>query len=433
MIINKYVQRQVSKQAWLVWSLAATFFFFEYVIRVAPGVMASDLMHDLNAGAFVVGLMSALFYYPYVAMQLPVGMLVDRYGAHRLLTVMAFICALSCFIFGGAPNIFVASVGRLLLGFASSFAFVSILKLAVNWFEPNKFPLLAGLTQALGMFGGVSGEAPMSFLVKGVGWRNASYISGAIFLILSVLIGIWVKDSPERRTQAIKRAQPKKPEFRLIEGLMLVLRSKGLWINAATGGFLFASTAAFAELWGVTYLEQAFHMSHHAAATAVMMIFVGWGIGAPLMGIWAGRVNNVRPLLISAASGCGLITLALLYWTSLSGNAVGVMLFCYGLMNSALIIVYARAGDIHPKCLAGTSMAFANMSSVIVGSLLQPIIGRLMDQHWTGQINAEGVRQYTVDAMQHSFWVMPVCFGIAIVLAFYLPKEMAIPHLQTQK
>src|SRR3989338_3340653 len=138
---------------WVVWALAASFFLFEYVTRVAPSVMANQLMQEFHVYALGLGALSAFFYYPYIVMQVPVGMLVDRFGPRRLLTVMVLMCALSNFIFGIAHNIWMADLGRFLMGFSSAFAFVSCLKLATSWFYPIRFPLLAGITQALGMVG----------------------------------------------------------------------------------------------------------------------------------------------------------------------------------------------------------------------------------------------------------------------------------------
>src|SRR5687768_6752451 len=157
---------------WLIWGLGAAFFFAEYVARVAPSVMVPELMKSFNVDAMAIGSLSAFFSYAYVSMQIPVGILVDRYGPHRLLTVMCIVCGLGCFLFAAASNIISANLGRFLMGFGASFAFVGSLKLAVLWFPANRFGLLAGLTQAVGMVGAAIGQAPISLVVAHLGWQT---------------------------------------------------------------------------------------------------------------------------------------------------------------------------------------------------------------------------------------------------------------------
>src|ERR1700722_11221771 len=102
---------------WLIWGLGAAFFFAEYFARVAPSVMVPDLMRDFGVNAQALGTLSAFFYYAYVSMQIPVGILVDRYGPHRLLTVMCILCGLGCLLFASAKDVMAADIGRFLMGF----------------------------------------------------------------------------------------------------------------------------------------------------------------------------------------------------------------------------------------------------------------------------------------------------------------------------
>ena len=169
---------------WIIWGLGAAFFLFEYVVRVSPSVMAPWLIQDFHTNALGVGTLSGLYYYPYIFMQLPVGALVDRYGSHRLLTLMTALCALACVMFAQASTLWLAGLARMLIGFATAFAFVGALKLVTLWFPIEKFALLAGCTQALGMLGGAIGEAPMSYVVRELGWQQATMWCSLLFLIL---------------------------------------------------------------------------------------------------------------------------------------------------------------------------------------------------------------------------------------------------------
>src|SRR3990167_2735421 len=182
--------------AWLVFGLAAAFYFSDYLARVAPSVMHKVLQRDFGINEAGFGLLTASFYIPYIFMQIPVGLTVDRFSIRHLLTLMAIITGIGCCIFGVAHNLFGAAIGRMLIGFSAAFAFVSALRLATAWFPPAMLGLLAGLTQALGMLGASAGEAPLSGLVSVVGWRQSMFVMMAFFIALSWLLYRYVQDKP---------------------------------------------------------------------------------------------------------------------------------------------------------------------------------------------------------------------------------------------
>ena len=407
---------------WVVWALGASFFLFEYVVRVSPSVMAPWLIQDFHTNALGVGTLSGLYYYPYILMQLPVGALVDRYGSHRLLTMMTALCAVACVMFAQANTLWVAGLARMLIGFATAFAFVGALKLVTQWFPIERFALLAGCTQALGMIGGAVGEAPMSYLVREIGWQGATMWCSLLFLTLSFLFALLVRDNPP---QPVLNQLQQTPEATtgIFSGLKNVISRKDMWINAGFAGFLYASSAAFAELWGVTFLQHAYHLTHQQAANASIMIFIGWGVGGPLTGWVAGKVQNRRPLRMFSAISGGVLMSIVLYSSSFSYIMLSSILFVYGMTNSGLMLAYTTAGEIEPREIAGTSIAFANMASVIVGAALQPIIGGLMDSHWDGALNAVGHRIYSPETMREVLFLLPICFAISAVFAWFVPES----------
>ncbi|MBX9702543.1 MAG: MFS transporter, partial [Silvanigrellaceae bacterium] len=143
---------------YFIWLLGAFFYLIDYVIRVSPSVLTPTLMQFFNANAFAIGGFSAFFYYAYIGMQIPVGILVDKFGPKFLLVGSALICAGSTFMFAEMQTITIGFLSRLLMGFGASFAFVGTLKLISIWFPGDKFAFLAGMTQAMGMVGAMVGQ-----------------------------------------------------------------------------------------------------------------------------------------------------------------------------------------------------------------------------------------------------------------------------------
>lgn len=185
-----------SLRAAMVWGLAAIFYFYEIMLLVSPSVMVDDLTLSFSTSAEQLGSLAAFYYYAYASMQIPVGLLMDSYGPRILLTFAAGLCAIGCLIFGFAPTLIIAEIGRFVMGIGGSFAVVGCLKLASIWFPVNRFALLTGVMVAVGMMGGVFGQAPVAKLVMSVGWRQTAYLGALIGAILSIIIWFVVADHP---------------------------------------------------------------------------------------------------------------------------------------------------------------------------------------------------------------------------------------------
>ncbi len=384
--------------------------------------MANQLAASFHIDAFLLGSLSAFFYYAYVSMQIPVGVLVDRFGPHRLLTVMAVLCAIAAYIFSLAQNLAVAEMARLLIGFSASFAFVGALKLASLWFPPNRFGLLAGFTQAIGMFGAAIGDAPMSLVVEKIGWRDTMQLIALAFFILAILIGLIVRDQPKRSTAPLGR---KKTEP-ILQYLKCVLSNKQSWINAGFAAVVYAPTASLAELWGPKFLAAKYHVSLTLGASMNSFIFIGWAIAGPLAGFYSDRLGRRKPLMIISALCCAVILAAILYVPNLPMSLCYLLLFLFGVANTGVGVSYALSTEINPHRLSGTSLAFCNMASVIFGALLQPIMGKILDLNWTGHF-MHGARIYNNYAYQVAFTVLPIGCLIGVVLAIWV-KESYCKH-----
>ncbi len=151
------------------WFLCAVFFLYAFVQRVAPSVMVDDLMRDFAVGGALLGNLSAYYYYAYAGSQIPVGVLMDRFGPRRLVTLAAALAGAGSLVFVLADGLWLASIGRLMIGFGCAFSFVGALNYAALWFPPNRFATLSGWAQMLGVLGGIIGQAPLGYLVETAG------------------------------------------------------------------------------------------------------------------------------------------------------------------------------------------------------------------------------------------------------------------------
>lgn len=427
-IMNRNQTRKKLGHAWLVWGLAAAFYFSDYMARVAPSVMHRFLQHDFSMNEAQFGILTASFYVPYILMQIPVGLLVDRISVRWALTFMSLLTAFGCCVFGLADSLMVASIGRMFIGFSAAFAFISALRLAISWFPPSMLGLLAGLTQALGMLGAATGQAPVSFLVGSVGWRHSMLIVAFLFILLAVLLYQYVRDTPVIKT--CKTQAHLQETVGVLKSLRMVLSMPQTWINAFYAGFLFAPTAVIGESLGAAYLQYGRGLNAHVAAFSVGLVFIGWSIGGPISGWVSDRIGRRKPLMIFSALMGLILSSCLVFIPTLDKTTLYVLLFLFGLTNTGVAIAYAVATELHQRAVVGTAIAFTNMASIFVGASLQPLIGKCVD-HVAGA-RAYNVEQLALPDFQFGLKFLPLCSLVALLLAFIV-KETYCNPLKNEK
>jgi nitrate/nitrite transporter NarK len=419
--IEIYNRKHYLSFAWLVWGLAAAFYFSDYLARVAPGVMHRYLQIDFGINEAGFGILTASFYVPYILMQIPVGLTVDRLSIRCLLTAMSLLTAFGCCVFGLADGLLMGSVGRMLIGFSAAFAFVCSLRLATSWFPPTMLGLLAGLTQSLGMLGAAAGEAPVSFLVSNVGWRHSMLIIAFLFIALAGLLYQFVQDRPQGQRNEVHSVK----RLSIMQSLKIILSCKQTWINALYAGFLFGPTAVIGEAIGPAYLQFGRGLGAHAAAFATGLIFIGWGISGPVSGWLSDKMGRRKPLMVISALFGIILTSLFVFSPTLSKSWAYVIFFVFGLTNTGVAIAYAVSTELHNRIVVGTSIAFTNMISIFVGALLQPLVGRLVDM-------VSGARAYNVESLllsdfQAGLKLLPLCSIIALFLALCVQETYCKP------
>lgn len=406
---------------WSIFCLGAVFYIYEYLVRVSPSVMTTDLMLAFHIGAASLGNLAAFFYYIYTPMQLVVGVLMDRYGPRRLFTVAGLACGMGTYLFASTNNILVAEAGRFLVGFGSAFGFVGVLKLATIWLPPERFAMVSGMTAGLGTVGGILGNLALTSLVTNQGWRLTSYYAAIFGLALTIVMFFFLRDGGkyQYRPASLEVPQPSINFNEVFQGLFDIIRNPQIWLVGMVSCLTYLANSVFAELWGNPYLRQVYHFSPDAAAWAISTMFFGWAVGAPLMGWFSDRIRQRRlPITISAVFAAIAIAIVI-YVPDIPVWAVYAALFFFGFFSCAQIIVFPISREISPAKSAATAIAVTNMFTMIGGVVFQPMIGRILEMHWSGQF-ANGIRIYSNSDYQFALSVLPVSLIITVFLTFFL-------------
>ncbi len=406
----------------IICAIAALFYCYEFVLRIIPGVLQSELTAAFgNISASTFGQLSALYYFAYSPMQVPVGILMDRFGPRRLLSLACLCCTAGSFMFSYSSSMLIAGSGRFLVGFGSAFAFVGVLSLAVHWLPRRYFSLVAGLMTTLGMLGLIYGEMKITHLAATMGLNYVLLTMVGIGLLLTVLIFFVVRDGPggaSVKSQSL-------PDF--YRNILHVLVSPQVWLIAFVGACLYTSLSVFGELWGKSYLELAHHLTKLEAAKTISAMFLGWAVGAPLAGYFSDRTGRrVLPLVIGAFLSLVCIS-TILYIPGLSFVSLNVLMFFYGLFSGTEIIIFIMARENSGAKLSGTVFAAANMIVTLGGVIFQPLVGSLLDTFSSGQL-VNGEHVYSVIDYQLALSVLPASLLLVMVAAFFMKDRSSLHH-----
>ncbi|MEP0941106.1 MAG: MFS transporter [Rhizobiaceae bacterium] len=411
-----------SWRGWFIWSLAAIAFGYAFFQRVAPGVMVSDLMRDFAIGGGMLGVLSALYFYPYFLLQVPLGALLDRLGARLLLSSALFLAGLGSFLFGMAETLPVAYAGRILIGIGSAVGFLGSMSLAARWFPPNQFAFLTGLAMFLAMMSGMLGQGPLAVFVEAFGWRASQWSLGFFGVGLALLIYLFVRDAPpSAQPETANDTVAVQPWSQVWLGLKQAAGLWNTWKIALVAGSMSGPMLVLGGLWGVPYFMQAYGLDRADAAYLVSLLLFGWAVGAPASGWLSDRLQR-RKLLMTGGSVFMTASLAAIAFLPVPPLAVSTGLFIVvGFAGAFIVPCFALARETSPPAIGGSVSGFVNGMTVASGAVLQPVVGFVLDWVWDGTLK-DGSRLYQPEDFQTSFIILFLVGSLGLLLSLTLKE-----------
>lgn len=384
--------------AWGMWALPALLFLFAFFHRVAPGVMARDLMQAFGASGAVLGLLSATYFYAYAGGMIPAGVLIDAYGPRRVVAGGGFVMGVGTLLMGLATGVPALFVGRFLVGLGATVTFVGALKVAATWFAPSRFGFLSAVTATVGVAGALVATAPLAALIALVGWRAAFVLVGGVTVLGAVACLLALRDRPAGT------AADTPPSLRgALAGMMAVLGNPSTW-PPFLAFFCLYSAMGNLQLWVVPYLRDVYGMSNTGAAVYAAAPSLALVVAAPLTGFVSDRVLQRRksPYL---ALNVGLLVLWVVFVATLGTLPPwGLYLVFLGMgsVGGAFVLTWPIGREVNPPHLAGIAVAVVNLGGFLGAALTQAPLGALLDARWAGAL-IEGARSYPPHAYRAAF------------------------------
>jgi len=410
-----------SWSSWSIWSVAALFYLAAFYLRTSPAVMTTELMRDFEIKASQLGQFSAFYFYAYILMQIPTGVLVDSWGARRLLIAGSLAAAAGTVMFGLTTSYLVASIGRAIVGASTAVGWVVTLKLATHWFPKSRFAMLSGLGLMMGNIGALFAQVPLRLLVEHYGWRAVAIGSAACILAIGGAAWALVVNDPSDQHRAsyapdeLQRAHAH-TIGRILRNFPTLFTFRNTWLIFLAQGGLVGPMLSFTGLWGPSYLKQRFAMSSTDAAAVCSVMIVCWAAASPLAGHFSDVLGRRKPIYLGGAM------VAAIGWTAMFYAPLSLAIFIAvaaitSFACGAVVVAFAFAKESVPVRFLGTISGAVNVGNMLGPTFLQPAIGWVLDRHWSGAF-VGGARVYSVDAFHTAFtliagWAVLSCILIA--------------------
>ena len=405
--------RRMRRLRWTSYTLVVVCYILAYFHRMAPAAIATDLQQSFHASGASLGALAAAYFYTYTVMQIPVGVMADTLGIRKIVAIGAALAGLGSLMFGMAETLTVATAGRVLIGLGVSAMFISLMKLNSVWFHDRHYGTVGGMSLMLGNMGSVLAATPLVWAVTHTSWRNVFTAVGIFSFVIATLVWLLVRNHPEEAgLPSMREMEGKEAHQRhqghWYDGLLTVMKNRsswpGFWPNLGVGGSLFA----FAGLWGVPYLRDVYGMERSVAANHTMLLLFCFAVGALLLGILSDRIGKRLPVIVG---GIGVYVLCWLPIVFAWHMPIGVSYTLFALMGlgaSGFTLTWASAKEVNPPALSGMATSVVNTGTFLGAAILQPLVGWVMDQGWSGNLVA-GARVYS----EHNYQI-----GLGIMFAF---------------
>lgn len=398
-----------------MWGIAAVFYGLDYLQHTVPSVLIEPISVSIGINYVDVATVMSIYFPIYALSQIPAGYLIDKYGVKQALGWSCLIVSLGLFCML-APFVSTIIIGRFLIAIGSAFAFIGALKTISVWFAPKYFSLFVGITQSIGVLGGLTGQVFINYLIETRGWQGALFNIALFGVVWSVVIFFLLKNKPVATTPTV--AAPHMQQSNKKNGnFFSIIRDKNIWLLAIYAAIMVGTVMnTFAELYDVVFLKKSLHMSSQQATYITMFIFIGVGVGAPLHGIISHYFSKQSIWM----RWCALMTLVvflLIPLASIASFPISILIpvyFLLGFFVSSMLLSFSIARTCYPIESHGTIFALVN-TIIGFGGFLFPLVFGKVAKIMMGHVHFH-------DELLMPLFLLSIPLLISLLITFFIKE-----------
>lgn len=388
-------------------------YFLSYLFRTINAVIAGDLVAELNLSAADLGLLTSVYFLVFVAVQLPLGALLDRFGPGLVQSVLMLFASTGALIFASADSFTGLVIGRSLIGFGVAVALMAGVKAVGMWFPPDRLPLATGCLVTLGALGALTATGPADLLLQHVGWR-ALFVMLAGLSAIAALVVLFAAPEPASRP----------PSQRSTARFSAIYREPRFWRIAPLSALGVGTSWSLQGLWASSWLRDVDGLDRAAVVNLLTVMAIAVCTSALLLGLAADRLRRAgvktESILVSTLGLSMLAQAALVLRWPLPSVLLWTIIAAAG---AATVLSFALMGEYFPKAMSGRANGALNFLHVGAAFALQSATGFILEQ-WP---QTDGT--YPAEAHQIAM-AIPLAMQLGAAAWLAVPRSQSAPTMQ---
>ncbi|WP_147535779.1 MFS transporter [Bacillus marasmi] len=389
---------------------------FTYVVmssqRTAPGLITEQIMKDFNVTASTIGLLASVQFFVYTSLQIPMGILADRFGPNFFLIFGSILTGIGTIIYSFGEHSLILFFARILTGIGDATIWVNMVLILSQWFTKEEFTRLIGVTAMTGSVGFLVATVPFSLLIDLLGWRTAFFSTGLALCLCGVLLYVVLIIKPKQSLFLIKETKSDSTWSLLRR----IFSSRQAWALFLCHFGIVGTYIGFIGSWAVPFGMNLYGMTRSGASQLILIGLVGALIGAPLSGVISSRLKMIKLPYIIVHLILILCWVTFLMFKAKPPFFLLIILFLViGLAYGANALTFAAVRHSFPVNEAGIASGFANTGGFLSAVLLPSIFGVVLDQTHASSIGPETGYFYS--------FMIPVIFSLVGLIGVMLIQE----------
>ncbi len=400
----------------LMWSIILFGYFLSIFHSLTTAILQPYLMEEFKLDASGITNMGSMFFYAYLCMQIPTGLLADKLGPRTTAFGGLIVATVGAVCFASASSVFFLYLGRALIGLGISTIFVCVLKFQVAFMHPNIITTMTGIACFVGTLGGIVAQSPLAYMVETFGWRSTVFGIGCVSFINALLVFFVVANSPPKKlsmenSETQSQAQTPKSDVGIVKALFSIIFDWRTWPPIMVYAVFYGTYVVLMGYSGTSWLENTYNISVMQASSYLIIGVVGCAIACVVIGVWSDRIHNRKLPLLVVGVFYTLCWFVLAYFSDgLSLAMISVLLFCIGFFSCAYVLSFSFVQEINPTEFSGIAGSVVNMGGYLGPVFLPMLFVFIQNSHE----NIHGLEAYT-ESFTYMFYAVGLCFLFSLL------------------
>lgn len=418
LVLERPEVKKLERYRWVVWTILALTYIFVTFHRMATGVVKAELQEAFGIGAAQFANIGSMYFYAYFIMQIPSGILADKIGPRKTVTWFSILAAVGSVIFGLAPTLAIAYLGRFLVGIGVSVVFICLIKIQSRWFYSKNFALMVGFVGLAANSGALLAQTPLVYATSLLGWRMTFVVLGIMMLFFAALTKMFVKDDPTEMglpgMDELEGRVAAKSDIKVLDGLKSVLSNPRTWVVSVVNIGMYVGYIVLLGQFGVPYLMTTYGLERIPAANMIIAAVLGSAVGAMAIGYVSDRIKRRKPVLVVLSIASLLGWLAFVY-LRMPVSILPIFLFVHGFIITNFTMTWTIVNEVNDRRLSGIATGVVNCIGFAGAAILPVFMGRILDAYSaTPQLGYE-----------KAFVILIVVVAISTLVSFFAKETKA--------